>query len=132
MGTTQRTHDRSVTRDPVSGATDADLAGTTADRDFNPSVHDIYWREQHTREPYYRKDYTYDDYAPAYRTGYETAGRYLGQGRRFDDLESELHANYEGIKGKSRLAWQDAKEAARAAWHRVERLLPGDADGDGR
>ena len=121
MGTTQRTHDRP-----------ADRVGTTAGSGFNPSVHDIYWREQHTREPYYRKDFTYDDYAPAYRTGYETAGRYLGQGRRFDDLESELHASYEQIKGKSRLAWQDAKEAARAAWHRVERLLPGDADGDGR
>jgi len=132
MGTTQRTHDRSVTRDPSTGVDDAALSGTTADRDFNPSVHDIYWREQHTREPYYRKDFTYDDYAPAYRTGYETAGRYLGQGRRFDDLESELHSNYERTKGKSRLAWQDAKEAARAAWHRVERILPGDADGDGR
>jgi len=132
MGTTQRTHDRSVTRDRITGSADTELAGTTAGRGFNPSVHDIYWREQHNREPYYRKDFTYDDYAPAYRTGYATAGRYLGQGRRFDDLESELHANYERIKGQSRLAWQDAKEAARAAWHRVERLLPGDADGDGR
>jgi hypothetical protein len=126
MGTTQHTQDRHAQARP------AGRTGTTADRDFDPGVHDIYWREQHTREPYYRKDFTYDDYAPAYRTGYETAGRYLGQGRKFDDLEAELHANYERIKGKSRLAWQDAKEAARAAWHRVERLLPGDADGDGR
>ena len=132
MGTTQRTNESPRTRDPITGTATADRAGTTAGSEFNPSVHDIYWREQHNREPYYRKDFTYDDYAPAYRTGYETAGRYLGQGRRFDDLESELHANYERIKGQSRLAWQDAKEAARAAWHRVERLLPGDADGDGR
>jgi hypothetical protein len=28
--------------------------------------------------------------------------------------------------------WDDAKHATRAAWHRVERAVPGDADGDGR
>ena len=110
----------------------ARLVGTTAGATFNPSVHDIYWREAHTREPYYSKDYTYEDYAPGYRTGYEAAGRYLGQDRKFDDLESELHANYERIKGKSRLAWDDVKDAARAAWHRVERMMPGDFDDDGR
>ncbi len=44
-------------------------------------------------------DYTYDDYAPAYRTGYEAAGRYHGENRRFDELEPELRANYERIKG---------------------------------
>jgi hypothetical protein len=30
------------------------------------------------------------------------------------------------------LAWTDAKGAVRDAWHGVERILPGDADGDGR
>ena len=83
-------------------------------------------------EPYYSTDYTYDDYAPAYRTGYEAAGRYQGQNKRFDDLEPELRANYERIKGKSRLAWENAKDAVRAAWHRVERIMPGDFDNDGR
>jgi hypothetical protein len=39
---------------------------------------------------------------------------------------------HDRIEGKSRLAWQDAKEAVRAAWIRVERILPGNADGDGR
>jgi hypothetical protein len=52
-------------------------------------------------------------------------------GQRLDDLESELRLNYERIKGKSRLAWEDAKDAVRAAWHRVERLMPGDFDEDG-
>lgn len=32
----------------------------------------------------------------------------------------------------SRLAWDNAKDAVRAAWHRVERLMPGDFDNDGR
>jgi hypothetical protein len=28
--------------------------------------------------------------------------------------------------------WNDAKQAVRAGWHRVERAMPGDADNDGR
>jgi len=132
MGNMHRNDDQSATRDPFTGAPGSRPAGTTSGATFNPSVHDIYWREAHTREPYYSKDYTYEDYAPGYRTGYEAAGRYLGQDRKFDDLESELRANYERIKGKSRLAWDDVKDAARAAWHRVERMMPGDFDDDGR
>lgn len=114
------------------GAVAGGLVGHVAGEAFNPSVHDIYWRETYTSEPYYRSDYTYDDYAPGYRAGYETAGRYMGQNKRFDDLEPELRTHYERIKGKSRLAWEDAKQAARAAWDRVERVMPGDFDNDGR
>jgi hypothetical protein len=127
-----RTDTDQARRDPRTSGPGAHPAGTTEGGAFNPSVHDIYWREAYSREPYYKADYSYDDYAPAYRTGYEAAGRYLGQNRRFDDLEPELRANYERIKGKSRLAWENAKDAVRAAWHRVERLMPGDFDNDGR
>jgi hypothetical protein len=31
--------------------------------------------------------------------------------RRFDDLEPELRGDYQRLKGKSRLAWEDAKAA---------------------
>jgi hypothetical protein len=143
MGNINRTDDNPANRDPITGAPGSHpvgavgavaggLAGHAAAEAFNPSVHEIYWREAYTSEPYYKSDYTYDDYAPGYRTGYETAGRYMGQNKRFDDLEPELRAQYERIKGKSRLAWEDAKQAARAAWDRVERVMPGDFDNDGR
>jgi hypothetical protein len=95
-------------------------------------VHDVYWREAFRREPYYTTDYTYDDFAPAYRTGYEAAGRYHGENRRFDDLEPELRADFERTKGRSRLTWANAKNAVRAAWDRVEQVMPGDFDNDGR
>jgi len=114
------------------GAVAGGLAGHAAGEAVNPSVEDIYWRQAHIREPYYRKDFTYDDYGPAYRTGYEGASRYHGQNRRFDDVEPELRGDYQRLKGKSRFAWEDAKAAARAAWDRVERALPGDVDDDGR
>jgi len=132
MGNTHRTDSDPAHRGPRTGEVGSRPVGTAEGGAFNPSVHDIYWREAYSREPYYTADYTYDDYAPAYRAGYEAAGRYVGQNKRFDDVEPELRANYERIKGKSRLAWDDARVAVRAAWHRVERMLPGDFDKDGR
>jgi len=74
------------------GAVAGGLAGHAAGEAVNPSVEDIYWRQAHIREPYYRKDFTYDDYGPAYRTGYEGASRYHGQNRRFDDVEPSCAA----------------------------------------
>ena len=132
MGNIHRTDGNSADRDPRTGDSGSRQAGTAAGEAFNPSLHDIYWRDAYLREPYYKDDYTYGDYAPAYRTGYESAGRYLGQNMRFDDVETELRANYERVKGNSRLTWENAKDAVRAAWHRVERLMPGDFDDDGR
>jgi len=35
-------------------------------------------------------------------------------------------------KDKSNLVWNDAKEAVHDGWNRVEKAIPGDADGDGR
>ena len=74
------------------GAVAGGLAGHAAGEAVNPSVEDIYWRQAHIREPYYRKDFTYDDYGPAYRTGWEGASRYYGQNRRFDDVEPSCAA----------------------------------------
>jgi hypothetical protein len=114
----------------VVGGVAGGYAGKAAGEAVNPTAEDAYWRDTYSKEPYYSSDYTYDDYAPAYRTGYEGASKY--QGRKFDEVDSELERDYESIKGKSRLAWNDAKQATRSAWHRVENVLPGDADNDGR
>jgi hypothetical protein len=108
------------------------LAGHAAGEAVNATVEDTYWREAHVREPYYHRDYTYDDYAPAYRTGYEGAAIYLGKRKRFEDVEPELRSRFERAKGSSRMTWDRAKFAARAAWDRIERAMPGDFDRDGR
>lgn len=94
-------------------------------------MEDAYWRENHTRADYYDSTYGYDDdYAPAYRYGYTSRASHGD--RKFDDAERDLAVGWEKAKGKSRLEWEKAKYATRDAWHRVERKLPGDADGDGR
>ena len=114
----------------VVGGVAGGLAGKAAGEAVNPTAEDNFWRDSYAKEPYYQSKYTYDDYAPAYRTGYEGASKYSG--KRFDEVDSQLERDYDSIKGQSRLAWNDAKQATRSAWHRVERALPGDADNDGR
>ena len=99
-------------------------------RVVNPAAEEAYWRDSYTLAPGYRAGYTYDDYGPAYRLGYDGYGRHAG--RRYDDIESALQADWERVKGQSRLTWEEAKASTRAAWHRVEHALPGDFDGDGR
>ena len=89
-----------------------------------------YWSDNYRNQPGYVADYTYDDYAPAYRLGYQGRQRYADRG--WDDAQSELERDWQELKGNSRLTWEQARSAGRAAWHRVERALPRDADGDGR
>lgn len=114
------------------GAIAGGLAGKGAAEAVNPTVEDAYWKENYASQPYYSRTYTYDDYGPAYRLGYEGYSRYGTQGKTYDATENELRNDWDRVKGKSRLKWEEAKSATRAGWHRVERALPGDADGDGR
>ena len=112
------------------GAVVGGLAGKGVAEGLNPTAEDAYWRDNYTKEPYYVEGRTYDDYAPAYRTGYEAKTRYAG--RSYSEIEGDLERDYLANRGNGRLEWQDARDATKAAWHRVERTLPGDADLDGR
>jgi hypothetical protein len=118
----------------VVGTAVGAVAGGMAGRDIaevvNPTAEEAYWRGRYMSEPYYAKDYSFDDYAPAYRVGYEGWSKY--RGRSFAEVEPELRTRYDSERGSSRLSWENAKSAMRAAWDRVERAMPGDADKDGR
>ena len=102
----------------VAGAVAGGLAGKGAAEKANPTHEEIYWRENYTRQTFVEKTRPYDDYAPAFRTGYEGYTRYTG--KRFDQVQSDLQRDYEKMRGKSSLAWDKAKHATRAAWERCE------------
>ena len=80
-----------------------------------------YWRDQFQNEPYVTKGQKFDEYAPAYRTGYEGRSQYAGQ--RFDDVENDLKRDYENIRGDSPLGWDKARQACRAAWDRADQFM---------
>jgi hypothetical protein len=77
---------------------------------------DAYWRRAFRRERYYTPQLDYEDYAPAYCVGY--AG-FAQDGGTFEDAERSLAANWERIKGGSRLRFEEARQAMRAAWDRM-------------
>ena len=112
------------------GAVVGGLAGKAVGEMVDPTVEDAYWRKQYSGEPYYQSGLTYDDYAPAYRTGYTGRSQYAG--RKFNEVERDLESTYNSAKGASKLGWDKAKQATRAAWDRVERAIPGDSDRDGK
>lgn len=117
----------------VVGALVGGVAGAYAGKGvaeaIDPTVEEAYWRDNHSSQEWADGDTNYDEYEPAYRMGYEK--RALHTESRWDDKETELESEWDEFKGDSRLQWEKAKHATRAGWHRVEDVLPGDADGDG-
>ena len=81
--------------------------------------HDAYWCTAWRGEAYARPDFDYEDYAPAYCVGYVGQAQYGGA---WSDAVPSLRANWERIKGGSRLSTDDALLAAHAAWQRADRL----------
>ena len=115
------------------GAIVGGLAGKGVAEAIDPTVEEAYWRDNFASRPYAAGS-TFDDYAPAYRYGWETYPRHAG--RSFNEVESDLRTDWDNARGESRLDWDRARHAARDSWERVgeriEHALPGDADGDGR
>jgi hypothetical protein len=112
------------------GAVIGGLAGKAVAETIDPTAEDAYWRNNYSREPYYQSGVSYEYYAPAYRTGYEGRARYAG--RNWTEVERDLQSDYNQSRGTSSLTWDKGRHATRAAWDRVERALPGDADRDGK
>jgi len=112
----------------VIGAVTGGLVGKGVAESIDPTVEDAYWRQNYVSQPYVEPDRFYEDYQPAYRTGFEGYGRYYETGKSYDELEPELRRDYEtNYDTSSNLSWEKAKYATRDAWHRVERAIPGDA-----
>ncbi|OUC16281.1 MAG: hypothetical protein B0A82_02460 [Alkalinema sp. CACIAM 70d] len=115
----------------VIGAVAGGLAGKGVAEQANPTLEEEYWSTNYTTRPYIEPDYDYNDYGPAYRTGYEGYSTYASRGLTYDAAEPHLQEDYKR-HNQGRLAWEKAKHAARDAWDRMERALPGDADHDGK
>jgi hypothetical protein len=117
------------------GAVAGGLAGKAVAEAIDPTREDAYWREHYSAEPYYESGRSYEDYEPAYRAGYESYGEITskyGRPRTFEEVERDIEAKYNERRVGDGFGWDKARTPARAAWDRVERALPGDADRDGK
>jgi hypothetical protein len=99
------------------GAVVGGLSGKAVAEQIDPTVEERYWRDAYTAQPYYKSGFAFDDYAPAYRLGGEALGRYGDA--PFENFESDLANDYQRERGTSRLDWNEAREASKAAWLRV-------------
>lgn len=111
-----------IRNDVMDGVMGADMAETASPADRE----NAYWRESFASRPSYVSGYTYDeDYAAAYRIGYEGRNFYKTP---FEDNEDDLKSDWERVKGGSRLTWEQAKVAMREAWDHIEAKMPINAD----
>ena len=100
------------------GAIAGGLAGKGVAEYFDPTAEANYWRENYHKRPYVNKAYTFEDYDPAYRYGWESRSRY--KGRPWTEIESDLGRDWDSTRGKSRLTWDEARLATRDAWDRID------------
>jgi len=85
-----------------------------APRQVDAANEELYWREHFAAEPYYDPAFDFEEYLPAWRTGWEGRAKYPG--RSFEDIERELQADYHWNRGQSRLLWEQARAAVRAGF----------------
>lgn len=101
----------------VVGAIVGGLAGKGVAEAIDPTLELVYWRENYRTRPYADKATAFDDYEPAYGYGVASYAKYPG--RSFDDVDADLSRDWNASRGKSTLAWERARLAARDAWDRV-------------
>ncbi len=103
------------------GAIAGGIGGHAIAENIDPTIEDAYWLEAHGRQPY-AKGSTYDSYAPAYRNGYEGYAKHGATRKSFGETELELRNSYQEMN--TTVPWEEAREASRAAWRRVEHPSP--------
>lgn len=93
----------------------------------NPTAEEKYWRENHGTQEWANNETSFDQYAPAYRTGYEGVTKYAG--KSYDQIETDLARDYEKNDANPAIPWDRARPAVKAAWHRVSGVTaPRDTD----
>jgi hypothetical protein len=97
----------------------AAVAGRRTATKVDATAEELYWLENYANEPYYDPSYSFEDYLPAYRAGWEGRARFPN--RSFEEVERDLQVEYSWNRGRSRLLWDHARQAMRAAWNRVDR-----------
>ena len=101
----------------VAGAVTGGLIGKGVEEYFDPTEEAAYWRENYRSSSAYDPSMSYEDMEPAYRTGYTAFGKYYGTGKRFEDVEDNIRADYQG--SGSRLGYDQARNSVKEAYDRL-------------
>ncbi|MEG0921659.1 MAG: hypothetical protein RSD57_10175 [Comamonas sp.] len=102
----------------VVGAVIGGFAGKEAAEALHPTDEAAYWADAHAQQPYYSSDYTFDDYAPAYRAGYESRINGVSD---WNTARAEWARQWDAEHANGRLKKEQAEHAVKAAWERANR-----------
>src|SRR5207237_10604231 len=110
--------------------TGSETAGDKSDQGgssrVDPEKEAAYWREQHAKQSY-AKNYSYEEFEHAYRTGYDTFFKYPG--KTLDEVEDSVAADYEEANPGSALTLATVRPAASAVFDRLGGVIGrGDSD----
>lgn len=101
----------------VVGGVAGGLAGKAVAENIDPTVEADYWREAYRERPYYSERYTYDDYEPAYRAGWESYDPDVSVA--WNEREQIARQRWEGEGGAPTMTWEEARQASEDAYNRV-------------
>lgn len=91
-----------------------------------PENEAAYWREQHSKQPY-AKDYSYEQFEHAYRTGYTSFLK--NRDKKFGEVEDSVAVDYEQGKPDSALPWDTVRPAVSSVWEKMSGVIsPRDPD----
>ena len=104
----------------IIGGVAGGLVGKAIAEDIDPTVESAYWQEQYRERPYYNAKYSYRDYEPAYRAGWEA---YDSQKPvSWKEREPEVRERWENEGGSPKMSWEEAKQASQDAYARVHSI----------
>ena len=99
---------------------------TKPKRRVYPKTQATYWREQHSKQPY-AKNYSYEQFEHAYRTGYTSFRD--NPGKKFGEVEDSVAVEYEQGKPDAALPWDTVRPAVSSVWERMSGVIaPRDPD----
>ena len=97
------------------------MTGKAVAEGANPTIEEAFWRDAYPTRPYYRKEFAFEHFEPAYRFGWEN---YNGTVRSWEAREPDLKKKWsenrwEDEGGALRLTWDEARLAAKDAYERL-------------
>jgi hypothetical protein len=76
-----------------------------------------YWRKNYSSRPYTGQNSDFEYWKPAYRYGYDSAGRH--QGRKWDEVENDLRSGWSSYEHRGTSTWEQIKDAVKDGWDRL-------------
>lgn len=96
----------------VLGGSFGAIAGAGIAEGIDPDAEEAYWQRRYRDEPYYESEYTFDDYGPAYKMGWQLYSPEVS----FEAAEKSIADQWARERNSSRLEWPKARDAAAAGW----------------